>query len=105
VGLQTIRAADFDRSDVRSIEELSPLWNRIKTIFGNAHDCKDGGRDENAWCDDVVRPLIDLAMELYGGGKWWLQSVYVLLFLDLLDCSTHSAVVNRNPSTPSISPR
>jgi len=51
------------------------MWKAVKNIFLNAHDCKDGIRDENAWCNDVVRPLLSLAMDLYGNGKWWFQSV------------------------------
>ncbi|KAF1840122.1 uncharacterized protein K460DRAFT_371339 [Cucurbitaria berberidis CBS 394.84] len=54
------------------------MWKKIKEIFLNARDCKNGGRDENAWCDDVVRPLVHLAMELYGNDRWWFQSVHVL---------------------------
>lgn len=64
---------------MRSAEEFSTMWEAVKIIFLNARDCKSGSRDENAWCDDVVRPLIQLAMKLYGEGKWWLQSVYVQL--------------------------
>jgi hypothetical protein len=45
------------------------------TIFLNARDGKNGSRDENACCDDVVRPLIHLAIELSGNGKWWFQNV------------------------------
>ncbi|KAK7178074.1 hypothetical protein PSPO01_15874 [Paraphaeosphaeria sporulosa] len=75
VGHQTTKPADFDRNDTRSAEELSTVWNEAKKIFLNARDCKDGGRDENAWCDDVVRPLVHLAMELYGNDRWWFQSV------------------------------
>jgi hypothetical protein len=75
VGYQTTKRTDFDHNDVRSAEELSDLWKEVKTIYLNARDCKDDSRDENAWCDDVVRPLIHLAMELYGDGKWWFQNV------------------------------
>ena len=35
----------------------------------------DKGRNENAWCDDVVRPTIKLALRLYAKGKLSLQSV------------------------------
>ncbi|KAJ4286952.1 hypothetical protein N0V90_012832 [Kalmusia sp. IMI 367209] len=75
VGHQTTKTTDFDRIDTRSAAELSTVWNKVKKIFLNARDCKDGGRDENAWCDDVVRPLVHLAMELYGNNRWWFQSV------------------------------
>ena len=75
MGYQTTKRTDFDYNDVRSAEELSDLWKEVKTIFLNARDCNDTSRDENAWCDDLVRPLIHLMMELYGNGKWWFQNV------------------------------
>ncbi|KAF2789873.1 hypothetical protein K505DRAFT_365232 [Melanomma pulvis-pyrius CBS 109.77] len=74
VGYQNTKL-DFDHNDKCSPEELATIWNKIKEIFLNARDCKDGSRDENAWCDDVVRPLVYLAIYLYGNGKWWFQSV------------------------------
>jgi hypothetical protein len=61
---------------MRSADELSSTYEAAKTIYLNARDCKRGNRDGSAWCDDVVRPLILLAMKMYGNGKWWLQSVY-----------------------------
>ena len=77
MGHQTIKSADVNRNDKRSTEELSIIWEEVKKIFLNARDCKEGSRDENAWCDDVVRPLVRLAIDLYGDGKWWFQSVYI----------------------------
>lgn len=76
MGHQTTKLTDFDSSDMRSAEELSTIWEAVKAIFLDARDCKRGSRDENAWCDDVVRPLIQLAIKLHAKGKWWLQSVY-----------------------------
>lgn len=78
MGYQTTKLDDFDRNDKRSTEELATIWKEAKKIFLNARDCKDGSRDENAWCDDVLQPLVHLAMDLYGNGKWWFQSVYAL---------------------------
>jgi hypothetical protein len=34
------------------------------------------GRDENAWCQVVIQPLMELALELSGNGKMLLQSMY-----------------------------
>jgi hypothetical protein len=62
---------------MRSPEELSASWEEVKKIFINARDCKDGSRDANAWCDDVVRPLVYLAMKMYGDNRWCFQNVYV----------------------------
>jgi hypothetical protein len=55
---------------MRSAEELSSIYEAVKTIYLNARDCQRENRDGNAWCDDVVRPLIQLAMKMYGNGKW-----------------------------------
>jgi hypothetical protein len=75
VGHQKIKPTDFDRGDMRSCEELLPFWEEVKKIFLNARDCKDGSRDENAWCDDVVRPLVHLAMKMCGDNRWCFQNV------------------------------
>jgi hypothetical protein len=75
VGYQATKPADFAHADTQTPGELAAIWTKVKAIFLNARDCKDGGRDENAWCDDVFRLLISLAIELYGNDRWWLQSV------------------------------
>lgn len=75
VGYQITKPADFAPVDTCSAEELAAMWRNVKTIFLNARDCKDGARDENAWCDDVFCPLLRLAIKLYGKDRWWLQSV------------------------------
>ncbi|KAF2106054.1 hypothetical protein BDV96DRAFT_339319 [Lophiotrema nucula] len=71
------RPKDFDRQDDRPADsdELANVWRKVKNIFINARDCKKGNRDENAWCYDVVWPLLLLAIALYGDKRWWLQSV------------------------------
>jgi hypothetical protein len=75
---QNTEQSDFDCDNVRSAEELRTLWEKAKNVFLNARDCKHGSRDENAWYDDdVVRPPLHLAMDMYCNGKWWLQTVYV----------------------------
>ena len=77
------------------------MWEAAKKVFLNARDCKNGSRDENAWCDDVVRPLIHIAMDLYGRGRWWFQSVYIHLPARLLEtqltCRTSSQSQSINP--------
>jgi hypothetical protein len=75
VGHQITKSTDFDRSDSRTIDDLTTLWKNVKKIFVNAHDCKEGSRDENAWCNDVLQPLMQVAMDLYGQDRWWFQSV------------------------------
>lgn len=56
-------------------EKLVYLLRKVKKIWLNARVCESRGRDENAWCMDVILPLVKLAMRLEGGDKLWLQSV------------------------------
>jgi hypothetical protein len=51
------------------------VLRKVKKIWLNARMCQSKGRDENAWCMDVIQPLVKLAMRLEGEGKFWLQSV------------------------------
>ncbi|KAF2015387.1 hypothetical protein BU24DRAFT_176843 [Aaosphaeria arxii CBS 175.79] len=68
-------SCDFDHGDTRTEEELSDMWQKVKTIYENASDCKLHTGDENAWSDDVVRPLLQLAIEIHGGDRWKLHNV------------------------------
>ncbi|PVH90837.1 hypothetical protein DM02DRAFT_399961 [Periconia macrospinosa] len=61
--------------DSKERKALAYVLRKIKKIWLNARMCQARGRDENAWCMDVIQPLIKLAMRLEGGGKFWLQSV------------------------------
>ncbi|KAL5371450.1 hypothetical protein PMIN06_012891 [Paraphaeosphaeria minitans] len=56
-------------------EELRYTLGKVKQIFKRARTCKTRGRDENAWCQVVIQPLMELALELSGNGKMLLQSV------------------------------
>jgi hypothetical protein len=67
--------------------DLITLRRKVKFVFLNTRDCNKGGRDEYAWCLDVLQPLIRFALQMYGQDQWWSQSVYVKTFLDTL--STH----------------
>jgi hypothetical protein len=40
---------------------------KVKEIWLNARVCELQGRDENAWCMDVILPLVKLALRLDGG--------------------------------------
>jgi hypothetical protein len=51
------------------------VLRKVKKIWLNARMCQWRGRDENAWCMDVIQPLVKLAMRLEGEEKFWLQSV------------------------------
>ncbi|KAH8726038.1 hypothetical protein GQ44DRAFT_579865, partial [Phaeosphaeriaceae sp. PMI808] len=47
-------------------ETLLFILRKVKKIWLNACVCQLKGRDENAWCMDVIKPLIKLAMKLEG---------------------------------------
>ncbi|PSN58769.1 hypothetical protein BS50DRAFT_368104 [Corynespora cassiicola Philippines] len=61
--------------DSEEREALAYLLRKVKKIWINARMCQAKGRDENAWCTDVIQPLLKLAMRLEGEEKFWLQSV------------------------------
>jgi hypothetical protein len=74
-GYQKIETHAWDegRSDP-SPEEIYVL-RQVKEIWLNARVCQLRGRDENAWCIDVMQLLVKLAIELEGEKKLWLQSM------------------------------
>lgn len=66
--------SDLDVSS-QEREALAYVLRKVKKIWINARMCQARGRDENAWCMDVIQPLMKLAIRLEGKGKFWLQSV------------------------------
>ena len=98
VGHQRLKSIDFDLNDTRSAEELSFVWKRVKNICISARDCKDNGKDENAWCDKVVRPSIQLAIELHGKDKWQIQNLYVpeFSYVQLINLIIQSVAVYKS---------
>lgn len=84
-GCQRIKPHAWGDDRARSISDLEVSGQRdeasayvlrkVKKIWLNARVCQASGRDENAWCMDVLQPLIKLAMRLEGKKKFWLQSV------------------------------
>jgi hypothetical protein len=45
---------------------LNWLLRKVKKIWLNARVCQSRDRNENAWCIDVIQPLVKLAMRLEG---------------------------------------
>ena len=86
IGFQRFKPAAFSKTATSDLSnpdhnpavraELEYTLRKVKKIFWNAFYCKTRGRDENAWCDDVVRPMVKLALRLYAKGKLRVQSVY-----------------------------
>ncbi|KAJ4286960.1 hypothetical protein N0V90_012840 [Kalmusia sp. IMI 367209] len=56
-------------------EQLQYILRKVKQIWKRARTCYQEGRDENAWCQVVIQPLMELALKLSGNGKMLLQSV------------------------------
>jgi hypothetical protein len=57
-------------------EELQCTLRKVKQSSQRARTCKPRGRDKIAWCQVVIQPLVELALDLSGNGKLLLQSVY-----------------------------
>lgn len=84
-GYQRIESHAWGDSIARSLSDLDVgseehealvyMLRKVKKVWLNARACQARGRDENAWCMDVIQPLMKLAMRLEGEGKFWLQSV------------------------------
>lgn len=85
IGFQRFKPAAFSKTATRDLSDpdLDPVvradleytLKKVKMIFKKALHCQTRGRDENAWCDDVVRPIVRLALRLYAKGKLCVQSV------------------------------
>ncbi|KAF2679499.1 hypothetical protein K458DRAFT_117213 [Lentithecium fluviatile CBS 122367] len=71
-GERTARSLDPDVNREER-EGLAYVLRKVKKIWLNARVCQSRGRDENAWCMDVIQPLVKLAMRLEGEEKLWLQ--------------------------------
>lgn len=94
-------AAYYDEEDEEEEADAALVLDRVKAVFQGTHLCKEHTMDENAWCLHVVTPLLQLAIILYGRGRFRQESVYVSLFLSSLHTDD---IDNRNPSSPSTSP-
>ncbi|KAF2254200.1 hypothetical protein BU26DRAFT_134941 [Trematosphaeria pertusa] len=73
-GESTARNLSDPGVDSEECERLAYVLRKVKKIWLNARVCQSRGRDENAWCMDVIQPLVKLAMRLEGQDKFWLQS-------------------------------
>ncbi|KAL3477471.1 hypothetical protein BJX99DRAFT_269872 [Aspergillus californicus] len=53
----------FSDSSTLSDAVLDELWGDLKTICFDARQCDIYGKDENAWCLDVVQPILDSSIK------------------------------------------
>ncbi|KAF1808816.1 hypothetical protein P152DRAFT_210105 [Eremomyces bilateralis CBS 781.70] len=65
----------YDETDQRAPKDILSLLDNIQRIVANARDCEQNHRDENAWCMDVIQPLLELALKESVSNEWLLQSV------------------------------
>jgi hypothetical protein len=91
--------AYYDEEEGEQVDAALVL-DRVKAVFQGTHLCEQHTTDENAWCLHVVTPLLQLAIILYGRGRFRQESVYVSRFLFSLHTNN---IDNRNPSSPPIS--
>ncbi len=59
--ISSLSSEAFDDSH-KSKEELDRIWDFVDLISSRAASCHDHGRDENAWCEKVVSPLMQTAV-------------------------------------------
>lgn len=74
MGANAIPASAFYNSGAPD-STLDSLWDEVEEIRSQARDCDMYGKDENAWCLDVVQPI--LRAGLRETTKLQLTSVYV----------------------------
>jgi hypothetical protein len=43
--------------------ESDSLWDQLEAIRCDARDCDIYGRDESAWCQEVVNPLVNSVLD------------------------------------------
>ncbi|KAJ0417623.1 hypothetical protein BJY00DRAFT_289284 [Aspergillus carlsbadensis] len=53
----------YCNSSTLSDASLDNLWAELKTIFFDARQCDFYNKDENAWCLDVVQPLLNSSIQ------------------------------------------
>ena len=77
IAMDPIGEEAFDHEDKRTLADfvLVDTLQQVKKIFQGATLCTRFGRDENAWCFNVVWPLIELAIKFHGKDKWQPESV------------------------------
>ncbi|KAF2241876.1 hypothetical protein BU26DRAFT_610702 [Trematosphaeria pertusa] len=67
-------AAYYDDEEEEDADAALAL-DRVKAVFQGTHPCKEHTMDENAWCLHVMTPLLQLAIILYGRGRFRQESV------------------------------
>jgi hypothetical protein len=77
------------------------VLDRVKAVFQGTHLRKQHTIDEDTWCLHVVTPLLQLAIILYGRGRFRQESVCVSLLLSSLHPDN---IDSRNRSSPPTSP-
>ena len=77
IAMDPIGEEAFNHEDKRTLADfvLVDTLQQVKKIFQGATLCTRFGRDENAWCFNVVWPLIELAIKFHGKDKWQPESV------------------------------
>jgi hypothetical protein len=59
------------------VKYLDTVLLLVKAVFQGTQLCEKSNTDENAWCLHVVTLLLQLAILLYGRGRFSQENVYV----------------------------
>ncbi|KAF2023168.1 hypothetical protein EK21DRAFT_13274, partial [Setomelanomma holmii] len=65
----------YNESDERPAELCALVVDRAKAVLQGTQLCTKYNKDENAWCLDVVIPLLDLSLVLHGRDTFRRESV------------------------------
>lgn len=61
----------------RDLEELDNIWEFVEGLLSDAALCHEYGRDENAWCDKVVLPVMQRALKGKDMSLFKVDNMYV----------------------------
>lgn len=79
-----IEDAAYHNEEEEEDVDVALVLDRVKAVFQGTHLCKEHTMDENAWTLHVVTPLLQLAIIMYGRGRFRHEGVYVPLPLHTL---------------------
>ena len=57
------------------VDRMTPEFDALMKNQEAAYECFLDGKDENAWCQAVVRPLLDTALHKPDLSIWLVESV------------------------------
>ena len=62
-GTPSVPDMAYDYDALKTKQELDAIWGLVEHLLSEARSCHEYGRDENAWSEKVVLPLMQAAVE------------------------------------------